>query len=165
MWMGHHMKTSLDHSRLILKLSNHFQWRLHSAQPFSNFTAHYHITVTLQLPNLKATAPLCKFCQLNLSLLSSSACQHITTARRCQQNCFSTLSASAIWSTKRSHHQKTWGSGPLLCMARVLVHLGKLLMLILTITLPIEYYINRNWDMLFRMSKSIIYLLTVNNFN
>ena len=107
MWMGHHMKTSLDHSGLILKLSNHFQWRLHSAQPFSNFTAHYHITVTPQLPNLKATAPPCKFCQLNLSLLSSLACQHITTARRCQQNCFGTLSASAIWSAKRSHDQKT----------------------------------------------------------
>jgi hypothetical protein len=33
----------------------------------------------------------------------------------------------------------TWGSGPLLCMARVLVHLGKLLMLMLTIMLHIEY--------------------------
>ena len=61
MWMGHHMKTSLDHSWLILELFNHFQWRLHLAQPFSNFTAHYHIAVTPQLPNLKPQHPLANF--------------------------------------------------------------------------------------------------------
>jgi len=35
---------------------------------------------------------------------------------------------------------QTWGSGPLLCMARILVHLGKLLVLMLTIMLLVEDY-------------------------
>ena len=34
----------------------------------------------------------------------------------------------------------TWGSGPLLCMARVLIPLWKLQMLILTIILLVKYY-------------------------
>jgi hypothetical protein len=34
----------------------------------------------------------------------------------------------------------TWRSGPLLCMARVLIPVRKLLMLMLTITLLVEYY-------------------------
>jgi hypothetical protein len=39
-----------------------------------------------------------------------------------------------------TYHYHTWGSGPLLHMARVLIPLGKLLVLMLTIIFLVEYY-------------------------
>src|ERR1700728_1156487 len=45
------------------------------------------------------------------------------------------------WKTKVLHPTCiTWGSGPLLHMARVLIPSGKLLMLMLTFILLVEYY-------------------------
>ena len=50
------------------------------------------------------------------------------------------VQASAPWTDELSYCQITWGSGPLLCMARVLVPLRRLLMLILNVSLLVEYY-------------------------